>query len=41
MQHPMRCVWLASICAILRSRRSLGLENVVLRHHVVDDWLMS
>jgi putative transposase len=34
MQHPMLCAWLASICAVFRSRRSLWLENVALRHQV-------
>ena len=34
MQYPMLCAWLASICAVLRSRRSLWLENVALRHQV-------
>jgi putative transposase len=34
MQHPIICAWLASICAVFRSRQSLWLENVALRHQV-------
>jgi putative transposase len=34
MPHPIICAWLAWICAAFRSRQSLWLENVALRHQL-------
>jgi len=34
MQHPIICALLAWVCAVFRSRQSLWLENVALRHQL-------
>jgi hypothetical protein len=34
VQHPIICALLAWVCALFRSRQSLWLENIALRHQL-------